>query len=131
MAEIVQLGELDDPYSTGLHSCVFAAQVRQFIGEVLTGNGPQRGRLSDALRPFENQAAIGLRPRSKDSRDGRDEPARADGASVVRIVGAEEGGQPSVQALNSIPMDALQVGLHGVKWMISRGRLDGLPGDLD
>jgi hypothetical protein len=43
VTEIVQLGEFDNPYSTGLHGSVFAAQVCQFIGEVLTGNGPQRG----------------------------------------------------------------------------------------
>jgi hypothetical protein len=32
----------------------------QFIGEVLAGNGPQCGRFSDALRAFEDQAAIGI-----------------------------------------------------------------------
>jgi hypothetical protein len=28
-------------------------------------------------------------------------------------------------------MKALQVSFHGVKWMISCGRLDGLPGDVN
>jgi len=27
VTEIIQLGELDDPYSTGLHGSVFAAQI--------------------------------------------------------------------------------------------------------
>jgi hypothetical protein len=41
------------------------------------------------------------------------------------------GGEPTVHALDAIPMEAVQVCLHGVKWMISRGSLDGLSGDLD
>ena len=70
--EVVQLGKLDDPNSSGLRGGVFTSQVGQFIGEILRGHGPQCGRFSDALRTFEDQAAIGLRPGSEDSRDGRD-----------------------------------------------------------
>jgi hypothetical protein len=35
VVEIVQLGKLDNPNSASLHGCVFAAQICQFIGEVL------------------------------------------------------------------------------------------------
>ena len=89
MTEIIQLGELDDPNTPRLHGGVLAAEVRQFVCEVLTGDGAQCGRFSDALRPFENQAAISLRTWSKNSGHGRNWPARADGAGVVGIVGAE------------------------------------------
>ena len=60
--EVVQLGKLDDPNSSGLRGGVFTSQVGQFIGEILPGHGPQCGLFSDALRTFEDQAAIGLRP---------------------------------------------------------------------
>ena len=36
-----------------------------------------------------------------------------------------------VEALNSIPKKTLEVGLYWVKWMISRGRLNCLAGDID
>ena len=39
MAQIVQLGELDNPNTPRLHCGVLAAEVRQFICEVLTGDG--------------------------------------------------------------------------------------------
>src|SRR4029077_3519653 len=119
--------EFNDPNAAGLHGSIFAAQVRQFVGEVLTRDRPQCGRFSDALRPFENQAAIGLHRWSENPCDSRDEPARTDGARVFRIVDAKIGRQPSIQALDSIPTKALQVDLHGVKWMISSYSLDGLP----
>lgn len=38
MAEIVQLGKFDDPNPPRLRGCAFAAEVRQFVGEVLAGD---------------------------------------------------------------------------------------------
>jgi len=75
VAQAVQLRQLDDPNAAGLHGSVFAAQICQFIREVLASNGPQRGRLSNALWPFEDEAAIGLSPGVENPSDGRDEPA--------------------------------------------------------
>jgi hypothetical protein len=87
VAKIVQLGKFDDPNSAGLHGCVSAAQVCQFIGKVLAGHGPQCRRFSDTLRAFEDQAAIGLRPGSEDPCDARDEPARAHGTRIFCVFG--------------------------------------------
>jgi hypothetical protein len=131
MAEIVQFGKFDDPNSPRLHGRVFTAQVRQFVGEVLASDRPECRRFSDALRSFENQAAIGLRPRLEDSRDGRDEPTRPDGARVVRILDTQVGKQPAVEALDSIPKKTMQVGLQWVKWMVPSGSLNCLAGDVD
>src|SRR5664279_388760 len=56
---------------------VFAAQVDQFIGEVLAGHCARCSRFSDSLRAFENQATFGLRPGQENPCDGRDELARS------------------------------------------------------
>jgi hypothetical protein len=121
----------DFRYTPGLHGGVFAAQLGQFIDQILPGYSAQCGRFSDALWPFQNQATIGLRPWSENPSDGRDQPARADGTRVFGVLGAEIGGQPSVHALGSIPAKIVQVRLHWVKWRISRRRLHRLPGDFD
>jgi hypothetical protein len=62
MAQIVQLGEFDDPNSSRLHGCVFTAQIRQFVGEVLACDRPECRRFSDTLRPFENQQQSAFAP---------------------------------------------------------------------
>ena len=109
MTEIVQLGELDNPNTSRLHCGVLAAQIRQFVGEVLTGDSAQCGGFSDALWPFENQAAVGLRTWSVDPRHGGDEPTGADRTRVFRVLYAEVGRWPSIDSLDSVPMQALQV----------------------
>jgi hypothetical protein len=65
MAQAVQFRKLNDPHRARLHGSILAAQIREFIGEVLAREGPQRGRLPDTLRTFENQAAIRLHPGRK------------------------------------------------------------------
>jgi hypothetical protein len=90
-AETVQLGELNDPNSP---VCIAASLLpRSASSSVKYSPAIVRSAVdfSDALRSFENQAAIGLRPWSKDSGHHREEPARANGARVFGIVGAEVG----------------------------------------
>ncbi len=63
LAKAVEFGELDDPNTAALHGCVFASQICEFIGEVLTREGPEGSRLAHPLRAFENKTAIRLRSR--------------------------------------------------------------------
>ena len=69
---------------------VFAAQVDQFIGEVLAGHCARCSRFSDSLRAFENQATFGLRPGQENACDGRDELARSLGTRLFCVLRAKD-----------------------------------------
>jgi hypothetical protein len=62
VAQAVQFGEFDDPHTAGLHGGILALQIGKLIGEVFAGKRSQGGLFADALRAFENEAAIRLRP---------------------------------------------------------------------
>lgn len=67
---------------------VFAPEIRQFIGEVLTGEPAQRPRFADALRPFEDQVAISFRAWLEDPGDCGNQPTRYDSSSIVELAWA-------------------------------------------
>jgi hypothetical protein len=55
------------------------------------------------LRPFENETTIRLVARTKDSRDGKNQPSRSDGTGVLIILSSEIAGKSGVHTLNSVP----------------------------
>ena len=60
-AERIEFGKLNNPDTLGLQHGVFAAQVRQFVGEIRPRERLQCGGfLVCSLRAFEDRAAIGL-----------------------------------------------------------------------
>src|SRR5215471_10677589 len=126
VAEAIEFRQLDNPNSACLHRGVFAPQIRQFIGEVLVCQGPKCRGLANALRPFENQTAVCLRAWTENPSDRRNHPARSHGAGVLVVLSAQITRKPSIQPLDTIPLEPLQVGLHGVERMISGCGLDRL-----
>jgi hypothetical protein len=70
VTQAVQFRQFNDPDPAGLHGSILAAQVRQFVGEVFAGECPQRCRLTDPLRAFEDETAIRLRTGAEDASDG-------------------------------------------------------------
>jgi len=131
VAKAVQLRQLNDPNAASLHGSVFASEVRQFIREELAGECFQRCRLTDSLRPFQNETAVCLRTRPEDSRDGGDQPTRSDRTRVLGVRGSEIGRKPCVHALYAVPFQTVQVGLYGMYRVLASCRLNGLARDVN
>src|SRR5262249_55423317 len=81
--------------------------------------------------PFENETAIRLGARPKDSRDRGDQPPRADRTCVLGTLGSKIGRKPGVHALHSVPFEAVEVCLHGMYRVVAGGCLNGLAGNVN
>src|SRR5215831_7460375 len=127
----VQFRQFDDPYATCLQRSILTVQVGQLICEILSCQRSQSGGLPNALRSFENQAAICLRARLINSCDCGDQPSRAHRTSVGAVLDSEINGEPMIQAFDSIPLQVVEVPPHGVKAAPSGYGLNRLAGNLD
>jgi len=82
--------------------------------------GPSRIRQQSAFDPWPG-----------DPGHGRDQPARGHGTRVFCLRCAKVGCQPTVQALNPVPTQALQVCFDRMEGPIPSGGPRRLPGDFD